>query len=187
MNIAGWALTILGFGLLSMLKETSSTGIWVGFQIVSGFGLGLNFPAPDFPVLSAAPVTENAHVLALMTFVRTFAQTWGVAIGAAILQNEFTSKTPSSLLDQISSQTGTSKGEVVYALIPAIKSLPPDSQALVRRSFAHSIDVIWLVMLGLSALGFVCAFAMRELPMHDVTDGDWGMEGGQEKAKDATV
>lgn len=37
----GWVLMITGLGLLSLLKSTSSTGLWVGLQIVAGAGSGL--------------------------------------------------------------------------------------------------------------------------------------------------
>jgi hypothetical protein len=40
-NTIGWVLTIVGFGLLSMLKADASTGQWVGFQIVAAAGTGM--------------------------------------------------------------------------------------------------------------------------------------------------
>lgn len=40
-NILGWLLIVIGFGLMSLLKANSSTGQWVGYQIISSAGTGL--------------------------------------------------------------------------------------------------------------------------------------------------
>jgi len=37
----GWGLMMIGFGLLSTLMEASTTGKWVGYQILAGVGAGL--------------------------------------------------------------------------------------------------------------------------------------------------
>jgi len=40
-NLLGWVVTIIGFGLLSLLKADSTTGQWVGYQIVASMGTGM--------------------------------------------------------------------------------------------------------------------------------------------------
>ena len=40
-NAVGWIFTVVGFGLLSLLKVDSSIGKWAGFQVVAGIGTGL--------------------------------------------------------------------------------------------------------------------------------------------------
>lgn len=40
-NYLGWVITIVGFGLLTMLRASSSTGTWVGYQIVAAAGTGM--------------------------------------------------------------------------------------------------------------------------------------------------
>lgn len=40
-NAIGWILTIVGFGLMNLLKATSSIGQWVGFQFVASAGTGM--------------------------------------------------------------------------------------------------------------------------------------------------
>jgi hypothetical protein len=41
--ITGTILTSIGTGLISTLISTSSTGKWVGYQIIAGVGRGLAF------------------------------------------------------------------------------------------------------------------------------------------------
>jgi len=73
-NVAGWTLSAIGIGLMSMLKAESSVGEWVGFQLIEGVGVGILFAATTFPILAALPISETAHALALFTFIRTFSQ-----------------------------------------------------------------------------------------------------------------
>lgn len=40
-NATGWLLTIIGFGLLTLLKATSNIGQWVGYQLVAAAGTGM--------------------------------------------------------------------------------------------------------------------------------------------------
>lgn len=45
-NILGWLLTIVGFGLLSLLRADSSTSQWVGYQVLSSAGTGMIVSTP---------------------------------------------------------------------------------------------------------------------------------------------
>ncbi|KIO20590.1 hypothetical protein M407DRAFT_220214 [Tulasnella calospora MUT 4182] len=179
-NFVGWLLTTVGVGLLALLKVDTSTAQWVGFQLVEGVGLGILYAAPTFPVLAPLPVTETAHALALFTFVRSYSQTWGVTIGATILQNELKKKLPAAFLAMFPAE-GV---EITYAAIPQIPGLPEPIRHEVRAAFADSLKVIWLTMVGVSALGLLCVLGMKELKMHEVTDDDWGMKEKKEKQKD---
>ncbi|KAG8946150.1 hypothetical protein FRC04_012005 [Tulasnella sp. 424] len=179
-NIAGWVLTTVGLGLFSLLKSTTPTAQWVGFQIVEGLGLGILYAAPTFPVLAPIPISENAHALAFFTFVRSYSQTWGVTLGATILQNQLKTKLPKAFLEMFPAE-GV---EITYAAIPQIPGLPEPMRSEVRVAFASSLRVIWLTMLGLCGLGLICVLGMKELKMHEVTDEDWGMEERKRVAVD---
>ncbi|KIO28004.1 hypothetical protein M407DRAFT_22771 [Tulasnella calospora MUT 4182] len=180
-NYVGWALTTVGIGLLSLLKASSSKGMYIGFQIVEGFGLGVLYTAPQFPVLASIPVTETAHALAFFTFVRSYAQTWGVTIGATILQNELKRKLPQSFVEALTSAGGHGV-EFSYAAIPAIRVLEEPVKTQVKEAFASSLRIVWLVMAALAALGTVTVFGMKELRLHEVTDEDWGLKEKKEQA-----
>ncbi|KAG8956433.1 hypothetical protein FRC00_004962 [Tulasnella sp. 408] len=179
-NAIGWALSAIGVGLLSLLDMHSSKGEWVGYQVIEGIGLGMLFTAPEFPILAPLPVTETAHALAFFAFVRCFAQTWGVTIGATILQNELKRKLPRAFLEGL----GSGAVEITYAAIPAIRSLEEPTKTEVKQAFAGSLRVIWLVMAGISAAGTLLVLGMKEIKMHEVTDEDWGMKEEKNKSGD---
>ncbi|KAG8992172.1 hypothetical protein FRB90_001068 [Tulasnella sp. 427] len=177
-NLVGWGFTAIGVGLLSLLKVETAKSQWVGFQILEGLGMGIIWSAPQFPILASLPVAKGAQALALLSFVRSYSQTWGVTIGATILQNELRKKLPAEFLAQF-----PSKGvEIAYAIIPQIPGLPEPVKTEVQDAFTASLRPTWLTMTALSAIGFLCVLGMQELEMHKRTDDEWGMDG-QEQGK----
>ncbi|KAG8923849.1 hypothetical protein FRC00_005783, partial [Tulasnella sp. 408] len=173
-NYVGWILTTVGVGLLSILKPSSNKGMYVGFQIIEGFGIGILYTAPQFPILAPIPVTETAHALAFFTFVRSYAETWGVTLGATILQNELKKNLPQSFLEALTNAGGHG-AEISYAAIPTIRVLEEPLKTQVKEAFASSLRTVWLVMAAISALGTLSVLGMKELKLHEVTDEDWGL------------
>ncbi|KAG8992173.1 hypothetical protein FRB90_001069, partial [Tulasnella sp. 427] len=98
-NWVGWAFTTLGIGLLSLLKAGTPQSQWVGFQIIEGIGIGILYSAVQFPILASLPVSKSAQALALLSFVRSYSETWSVTVGASILQNQLEMKLPEEFVD----------------------------------------------------------------------------------------
>lgn len=73
-NYIGWALVMVGYGVMSLMKWNSSVAATQGFQIIGAAGLGFLYTAPNFAVLAPLAVEDNAHALALMSYLRTFGQ-----------------------------------------------------------------------------------------------------------------
>ena len=40
-NYAGWVMMLIGFGLFTLLKYNSSSGMWAGFQVITAAGIGI--------------------------------------------------------------------------------------------------------------------------------------------------
>ncbi|KAH9933591.1 iron permease [Epithele typhae] len=182
-NVIGWAFLLIGFGLLTLLKADSSTGEWVGFQIITAVGLGVIWATTVYPILAPLPVARSASALAFYNFARTFAQTWGVAISASVLQNELKANLPADFLRAFPAGV-----EIAYAAIPAIATLPQPLRDEVRAAFATSMASVWKAMLGFCAAGALSVALMREVPMQSHTDDAYGLdEGGKagEGARDS--
>ncbi|TFK91581.1 iron permease [Polyporus arcularius HHB13444] len=174
-NVIAWACIVVGMGLQSTLHADSATRNWIGFQIVAGIGFGMLFTATTFPILAPLPVEVNASALAFFIFVRTFFQAWGITVGATVLQNQLRSRLPTDFLASLPSGV-----EISYATIPQIQNLGQPLRDEVRAAFADSLDVLWEVMIAVAGVGFLSAWLMREIPMQQVQDANWGLE---EKAK----
>jgi MFS transporter, DHA2 family, glioxin efflux transporter len=60
LSIAGCVLIIVGTGLMITLNETTSTGKWIGYQIVAGAGIGVCFQIPASAVQMVLPQEDIA-------------------------------------------------------------------------------------------------------------------------------
>jgi hypothetical protein len=70
----GWALSVIGIGLMTLLKADSPRSYALGFEVVAGGGIGMVLYTTYFPVLAPIQVEFNAQALAFFTFLRNFAQ-----------------------------------------------------------------------------------------------------------------
>ncbi|RPD58553.1 MFS general substrate transporter [Lentinus tigrinus ALCF2SS1-7] len=177
-NYLVWVFMMIGYGLLSTLREDSSIGKWVGYEIVVSAGIGLGFTATVFPVLAPLPVSRTAAALAFFAFSRTFAQTWGVTIGSTILQNRLNKTLPPQFNALFPDGV-----EIAYAAIPVIKTLEEPLRTEVRRAFAESLAVIWQTMIGICGIGLLSSLMMREVPMRKTADDTYGLDDSREKRR----
>ena len=65
---------------------------------------------------------------------------------------------------------------MAYAAIPLLPSLPEPLQSQVRDAFAHSLRVLWEVMIGIAGLGLLTVLLMREVEMRSDIDKQWDPE-----------
>ncbi|KAF8588276.1 iron permease [Ramaria rubella] len=170
-NYVGWVLTIVGFGLLSLLEVNSSRGHWVGFQIIAAAGTGIIYAGTIFPTLAPLSVDLNAAALAFFAFVRAFAQTWGITIGATILQNQLKIRLPADFAAQF-----PAGAEIAYAAIPSIPTLEEPLRTQVKEAFAGSLSIVWKSMIGIAGLGLITSLFMREVAMHEEVNADYALE-----------
>lgn len=98
-------------------------------------------------------------------------QTWGIAIAGVILQNQLKGKLPEAFMSKFPA------GVDVYAVVPVIRYLEPESlRNEVQVAFAESLATVYKVMVGISGLGFLTVFCIKEVPMSTITDEKYGLE-----------
>ena len=100
-----------------------------------------------------------------------FAQTWGITIGSAILQNRLVSTLPAQFTALFPAGV-----QIAYAAIPVIRTLPEPLRGQVRTAFAESLKVVWQTMIGLCGLGLLSVAMMKEVPMQRMTDERYGLD-----------
>lgn len=95
-----------------------------------------------------------------------------------MLQNELGKRLPQAFLESIQeSSGGASSGiQLVYSVIPLIKTLPQPLKDEVRVAFADSISVIWQVLTGIIGVGLLCSLLMKDVPIHSKVDMKWALE-----------
>ncbi|KAG9089342.1 hypothetical protein FS749_001406 [Ceratobasidium sp. UAMH 11750] len=175
-NYIAWVFNIVGMGVLSTLKYDSLKANSIGFQILIGIGSGILYSSTTFAILAPLPVSRNASALALFAFVRTFASTYGVAIGSSVLQTELSHRLPAQFSAQFPGGS-----DIAFAAIPFIGGLEEPLRSQVRAAFADALGVLWKVMVGVAGMGLLSTILMKEVDMKTETDDNWAIEHNSAK------
>jgi Fungal trichothecene efflux pump (TRI12) len=87
-GVASACLNIISAALLTTLTPTSSTGVWVGFQIIQGCGRGLGFQVPVTAVQNNTPKELVSVATALVTFFMNMGAAIAVSLGETVFSTE---------------------------------------------------------------------------------------------------
>ncbi|KIJ29240.1 hypothetical protein M422DRAFT_188781 [Sphaerobolus stellatus SS14] len=198
-NVAGWILTIVGFGVMSLLSSTSSTAQWVGYQLIASAGTGIIYSSTLFPVLAPQPVTRSASALGFYSFIRSFAQAswyfqkllvffliwieqaWGITLSSTVLQNQLKKNLPEAFLTRFPEGL-----QIAFAAIPQIKGLPEPLRTQVRVAFSNSMSTVWKVMIGISGLGLLSVLLLKEIALKETTNENYGLKDDTKEKQGGT-
>ncbi|SGY62230.1 BQ5605_C007g04668 [Microbotryum silenes-dioicae] len=170
-NIVDWALTVIGFGLTTLLRVHSKlTYLYQNSPTVMGVGLGILYGCLDFPVLAPLKPSQQPHAMEFFGFTHSFGQVLGISLGASILQNELSRHLPPEVV-----LSHFANAKYAYSAIPDIHLLPELVQLHVRRAFAQSLRMVWIVMIGLSGIAFILSWFIEDVPLTTETDENWGV------------
>ncbi|KAK3385784.1 putative MFS multidrug transporter [Podospora didyma] len=137
----------IGSGLLSTLSPSTTTGQWVGYQILVGVrGVGMQMPM--LAIQAVVPQSQNSVAMALLVF----AQTFGGAIFLTIAQSIFTD----SLVSGLQAYTPTIDIErIVHAGASGFRDIISESDLPgVLLAYSDSIDKVMYLALA-SSVGIV--------------------------------
>ncbi|KAG4436754.1 hypothetical protein IFR05_007772 [Cadophora sp. M221] len=99
--IGGSALATVGSGLLYTLNTHSSSSAWIGYQALSGIGIGLALQVPIIIGQAVSKPEDLSSVTAMILFAQTIGGAFFVSAGQVALSNVL----QSSLLDNAPSTT----------------------------------------------------------------------------------
>ncbi|KAL9102566.1 MAG: hypothetical protein Q9187_009107 [Circinaria calcarea] len=180
---AGYALMIIGFGLFSLLDETSSTAEWVIFQAIEAAGAGLVIPVLLPAVQAELTEADTALATSTWAFVRSFGLVWGATVPAAIFNNRF-----DQLSDRITNPAVVAElsGGQAYERATQIflDSLPSDgvTRSQVVSAFSDSLKQTWQVAIAFAALGFLLVIVEREVKLRKELDTEFGIAEKEKKS-----
>lgn len=92
-TLLGNGIAMIGAGLMTTFKPSSSTGVWVGYQILAGLGRGLVNQQP----INAVQHTLDQSKMAVGTSLVVFSQFFGGALILALAETDFSSSLRSAL------------------------------------------------------------------------------------------
>ena len=170
----GFALCAVGFGLLSMLSDGSSTAAWVCFQIVAAGAVGIVFTVSLPSTLAALPESFVATATGTYSFVRSFGLVWGVTIASVIFNGRINDN--AGIINDPSTRSALMNG-AAYADASGgfISSLDIQTRGEVIQVYVAALRTVWLTMVGMAGIGFFCVFIMKHVDLRKETDTEFGL------------
>lgn len=95
--LAATVVMAIGAGLLTLLYPDAPTGLWIGAQIVMGFGVGMGFQQPMIAVQAVLPIEDVAAGTALVVFLQSLGGALFIAVGQTVFTNKLTSELAAKL------------------------------------------------------------------------------------------
>ena len=171
---SGWVLTVLGVGLLVLLKVDTSIPAWIFLTIVSGVGLGILFPSMQFSLQAASTNKDMGFAVAMFSFFRTFGQAIGVALGGVIFQNQMEKKLRA--YPQFASQAEELAKDAA-ALVQIIKATPDGQDKLdLRTAYVDSVRLIFIVLCALGAVALVASLFIKSYDLDRALETEQGFQ-----------
>lgn len=169
----GFALLSSGYGMLSLLDQTSSTAYWAASQGMAAAGTGMLMPV-TLPAIQA-PLAEADQAIATGAwgFVRSFGGIWGVAIPTAAFNSEV-----NALLDRVGDESvrNVLAGGGAYSLATRSFMRSLNSRQTLKSQvlsvYVDSLQLVWQVGIGFSLLGFVITLIVKGMPLREKLEAD---------------
>lgn len=179
----GFGVTTIAMGCFTLLDESSSTAMWVIFQVIAAAGLGLVMPSLLPAVQADLPESEAASSTGTWAYIRSLGIIWGVSIPAAIFNNRF-----SELSGRISDSTVRNLLSNGQAYERASKELINSFQPAVRREvigvYVDSLKRVWQIVIVFAGISFLAVFAEKEIKLRTSLETEHGLI---EKKKEKSV
>ncbi|KAK4122078.1 MFS general substrate transporter [Parathielavia appendiculata] len=181
----GFGLLVLGVGLFLDLPSSTNWPKIILYQILSGFGIGLNFQPPLIALQNNVPVGDNAAATASFGLVRNVASAIGVVIGSVAFANKMNDQ-QDQLRDTLGSFNSTLfTGSNAQANVLLIKTLPDDShQELLRHVFCISLRSIWIIAVSFAGTALLISLLIKHKNLQSKhVEVKTGLAGEEERRK----
>ncbi|KAL5040837.1 hypothetical protein BDW71DRAFT_213723 [Aspergillus fruticulosus] len=172
-----------GLGLLSTWSIDTGTSSWVGYQFLSGFGLGFGLQISGLVVQRILPADDIPLGIALLFFL----QQLGGSVFSTVGENMLTNMLIARLVGVV---PGLDSSKIINGgATDLIRTAPDTDNITVRLGYNYSITRIFLAAMGVTLGGLVSALGMEWLSIKKPEDGQNDPEasgrGEKEQAKSA--
>ena len=152
--VGGAILTTIGTGLIYTFNETSSSGVWIGYQILAGIGIGLCFQAP----IMAGQALSDPQDVSATTAILLFFQTIGGAFMVSSAQAGFTN----TLLKKLAIHApDVDPHAVIAAGATKLRETFTDQQLPgILASYMDGLKVVFIIIVALAGCATITSVAM---------------------------
>ena len=174
--IAGTA--IMTVGILLMVTLNADTPFWKLsiFAVLVGAGLGLSMQTIVIALQNSVEFKDMGVATSSNTFFRSLGSVFGTAIFGTILTNRVGHYLTSNFQELAATNPGAVAGfdpaklEGIQNNTSVLQTLPPLIQTTAIDAFVHSFHIVFLAAAPVTALGFILALLLRELPLRTSKD-----------------
>ncbi|KAM7208250.1 Major facilitator superfamily domain containing protein [Naviculisporaceae sp. PSN 640] len=188
----GFAMSAIGAGLFSMLDQSSSTAAWIGYQIIASGGTGIVFTATLPSTLAPLEERDVGVATGTYSFVRSFGLVWGVTLASIVFNGRFNWGLDNGNITSIAVKGLLADGAAyAYAASPAgnggIDSLNEETRMEVTSLYVRALRVVWLVVVGVSCLGFLVTFLEKHVELRKEHETEFGFSADKCETDDSAV
>ena len=174
--IAGTA--IMTVGILLMVTLNADTPFWKLsiFAVLVGAGLGLSMQTIVIDLQNSVEFKDMGVATSSNTFFRSLGSVFGTAIFGTILTNRVGHYLTSNFQELAATNPGAVAGfdpaklEGIQNNTSVLQTLPPLIQTTAIDAFVHSFHIVFLAAAPVTALGFILALLLREVPLRTSKD-----------------
>jgi EmrB/QacA subfamily drug resistance transporter len=174
--IAGTAIMTLG--LLLMVTLNADTPFWQLsiFAVLVGAGLGLSMQTIVIALQNSVEFKDMGVATSSNTFFRSLGSVFGTAIFGTILTNRVGHYLTTNFQELATTNPGAVAGfdqaklEGIQNNTAVLQTLPPVIQTTAIDAFVHSFQIVFLAAAPVTALGFILALLLREVPLRTSKD-----------------
>lgn len=183
LHIIGFSFLAAGLGSFSVLNQDTSTAEWVCLQILPSIGAGMVLDTLLPVVQAGVGEADSAAVTASWSFMRSFANIWGVAIPGAIL-NVYSGRYAGDIIIDPAARSLLQNGNAYSsATREFVESFPEPTRGQIIEVFTKALSKVFLIGIAFPVLSFILSFMEREVKLREILEtGEFGLED-RKKAK----
>ncbi|KAK9310859.1 major facilitator superfamily domain-containing protein, partial [Lipomyces starkeyi] len=153
--IVAAVLSTIGVGLLYTLTIGSPSSKWIGYQVLTGLGLGLGFQVPVSAAQATLPQIDIPSGSAMIIFVQTIGGAFLVSAGESAFESTLTKKLRASDASVNPLQViGTGATELR-------KVFSPTDIPFILRAYVSGIQTAFIVAIALAGACTLIAFGAK--------------------------
>jgi hypothetical protein len=183
---AGWIITLIACGLFTLFNPETSVGQHIAYFIVMGVGTGILFPSLQFASQAGQPDEDVAIATSTFVFLRSLGQTFGVAIGGVIFQNQWDKNMAKLIATNSVPISFQINGHQAEGAVSFLKNLPPDILVVARNLYSDSLWAVWIFFIPLAAISLIASLFMRNFSLDKVLNSKQAFDDSTPKPAESS-
>lgn len=154
--IIGCAIGTVGCGFITTITPSSSSGMWIGYEILASAGIGLAIQQGFSAVQIVLPLDEVAVGTAAVVAFQSLGGAIFVSVGNTILQNELLSASHHNKLPGVNIQAVIKGGASEFR-----RKVPPEAIPELVAIYVKALKKVFIAAIPMAGLAFVAAMFLE--------------------------